>query len=85
LEQTWPDGTPLWFYVLKEAEHRGGGDRLGPVGGRIVGEVLVGVLLADPEAFTNVDPAWQPSLPAESNTYAISDLLAIGTPTKGGA
>jgi hypothetical protein len=23
-------------YILKEAEHRGGGDRLGQVGGRIV-------------------------------------------------
>jgi len=27
---TWPHGTPLWFYILKEAEYRGGGDRLGP-------------------------------------------------------
>src|SRR5919108_2430464 len=24
--------TPLWFYLLKEAEHRGAGERLGPVG-----------------------------------------------------
>ncbi len=43
LEQTWPHGTPLWFYILKEAEHRGGGDPLGPVGGRIVAEVLIGL------------------------------------------
>jgi hypothetical protein len=32
LDKTWPHGTPLWFYILKEAEHRGGGDRRGPVG-----------------------------------------------------
>ena len=30
----WRLETPLWFYLLKEAEHRGGGERLGPVGGR---------------------------------------------------
>jgi hypothetical protein len=30
---------------------RGGGDRLGDVGGRIVGEVLVGVISADPESY----------------------------------
>ena len=49
VEYTWPHGTPLWFYILKEAEHRGG-DRLGPVGGRIVTEVLIGLLRADPSS-----------------------------------
>lgn len=39
LELTGP--SPLWYYVLKEAE-RGGGQGLGPVGGRIVAEVLLG-------------------------------------------
>jgi hypothetical protein len=29
----------LWFYILKEAEARGAGNQLGPVGGRIVAEV----------------------------------------------
>ena len=48
LEHAWPDGSPLWFYILKEAAHRGRGDRLGPVGGRIVAEVLIGLLRADP-------------------------------------
>src|SRR5205809_1873853 len=40
----WRDETPLWFYILREADVVGDGDRLGPVGGRIVGEVLVGLL-----------------------------------------
>ncbi len=35
--------TPLWYYVLQEAGESGG-DRLGPVGSRIVGEVLVGLI-----------------------------------------
>ena len=52
----WRDETPLWFYILREADVAGDGDRLGPVGGRIVGEVLVGILDADPESFRAVDP-----------------------------
>ena len=55
--------TPLWLYILKEAEVLHDGDRLGPVGGRIVGEVLVGIIDADPESFRSVDPGWTPTLP----------------------
>jgi len=64
VEQTWPDGTPLWFYILKEAEQRGGGDRLGPVGGQIVAEVLIGLLRADPTSYLSLNPGWEPILPA---------------------
>jgi Animal haem peroxidase len=75
----WELETPLWLYVLKEAEHRGGGERLGPVGGRIVGEVLVGVVDADGESFRAVDPSWQPTLPraSESSGFGLADLLAF--------
>ena len=34
--------TPLWYYLLKEAEVRGHGEHLGPLGSRLVGEVIVG-------------------------------------------
>ena len=37
-------GTPLWFYVLREAEVTSGGGHLGPVGGGIVAEVIVDLL-----------------------------------------
>jgi hypothetical protein len=77
LEQPWPDGTPLWFYVLKEAEHRGGGDRLGPVGGRIVAEVLIGLLRADPASYLSLQPGWQPDLPAAGVGFGIADLLTL--------
>ena len=40
--------TPLWYYVLREAQVKGNGEHLGPVGGRIVAEVLVGLLEGDP-------------------------------------
>ena len=39
--------TPLWYYVLKEAELVEDGLHLGPVGGRIVAEVLIGLLQSD--------------------------------------
>jgi hypothetical protein len=75
----WRGETPLWFYILREADVLGDGDRLGPVGGRIVGEVLIGILAADPEAFLNVDPAWQPTLPAAGKEpYGLADLLVLG-------
>jgi hypothetical protein len=45
------DETPLWYYVLLEAEVMGGGLRLGPVGSRIVAEVIEGALWSNPDSF----------------------------------
>jgi hypothetical protein len=59
----WTDETPLWLYVLRESAVRHGGDRLGAVGGRIVGEVLVGIISRDPESYLALDPSWEPTLP----------------------
>jgi hypothetical protein len=39
--------TPLWFYILREAQVRENGKRLGPVGSRIVAEVFIGLLEGD--------------------------------------
>ncbi|MCO8274942.1 peroxidase [Actinoplanes sp. TRM 88003] len=72
LKEEWPNGTPLWFYILKEAED---GDRLGPVGGRIVAEVLLGLLRADPAGYLSLDPDWQPLLPARGAAFDLADLL----------
>jgi len=41
--------TPLWFYILAEAE-AGGGQRLGEVGSFLVASTFIGVLLADPDS-----------------------------------
>ena len=76
-EHGWTDATPLWLYVLKEAEALEHGDRLGPVGGRIVGEVLVGIIDADPESYRAVDPGWTPTLaPRVGNSFGLADILA---------
>jgi hypothetical protein len=73
----WPGETPLWFYVVREAEAREDGERLGPVGSLIVGEVLVGIVDADPRSYRAVDPVWRPTLPArEPGRFTLADLLA---------
>ncbi|MBX3529120.1 MAG: hypothetical protein KF849_00830 [Rhizobiaceae bacterium] len=43
--------TPLWFYVLKEAEVRAGGNALGPLGTVLVAETLLGLIIADPQSY----------------------------------
>jgi hypothetical protein len=74
----WTGETPLWYYVLKEAEVRAGGERLGPVGGRIVTEVLLGLLGADPGAYKRTEPGWRPALPAsQPGDFIMGDLLAL--------
>jgi hypothetical protein len=73
----WAGATPLWLYVLKEAQHRGDGDRLGPVGGRIVAEVLIGLLRADADAYLTAEPGWRPTLPGSGAGFALADLLAL--------
>jgi Animal haem peroxidase len=75
-EHGWTWETPLWLYVLKEADALHDGDRLGPVGGRIVGEVLVGIIDADPESFRSVDRSWKPTLPShDPDRFGIADIL----------
>jgi hypothetical protein len=53
--------TPLWFYVLAEAE-KAGGNSLGEVGSFLVASTFVGVLLADPDSALSrgFDPTQSP-------------------------
>jgi heme peroxidase len=77
----WDAETPLWYYVLREADVQQEGDRLGEVGGRIVGEVLVGIIDADPESYRSVDRSWRPTLPAATpDRYGIADLISACEP-----
>ena len=83
----WNGEAPLWFYILKEAElvgdvgavdGKGMARTLGPVGGRIVAEVLLGLLDADPGSYRQVEPAWRPELPsAQPGRFTMSDLLRL--------
>jgi hypothetical protein len=75
-------GAPLWYYVLGEAQHEQDGDKLGPVGSRVVAETLVALLEADPTSYRNRTD-WAPTLVAsETDTpigdFRIQDILAEG-------
>jgi hypothetical protein len=54
--------TPLWFYILREAHVMAAGSRLGPVGGRIVGEVLIGLMQLNRNSYLSANPRWRPTL-----------------------
>ena len=67
--------TPLWYYLLREAE-LGGAASLGPVGGTIVAEVLVGLLQGDPLSYISQRPTWKPELPgAKAGDFTLPDLV----------
>lgn len=68
--------TPLWYYILKEAEVMENGLRLGPVGGHIVGKVFANLLKADAQSYLAARPSWTPTLPsATPGDFRITDLL----------
>jgi hypothetical protein len=64
--------TPLWFYVLREAEFNGG--RLKGVGARIVAETFHRAIEGSVESIVR-DPAWRPSLGPNTTTFRMVDLL----------
>ncbi len=79
------DNCPLWTYILAEAmNHRvkvktpttKGVEvmtpRLGPVGGRIVAEVFLGLMFGDNNSLLSLDPNWHP---AAGSNYALKDLV----------
>jgi hypothetical protein len=66
LGQNLDRSTPLWYYCLKEAEVMASGLTLGPVGGRIVGEVILGLLKLDRGSYLNSRNRWKPTLPTRS-------------------
>jgi hypothetical protein len=82
---------PLWTYILAEAilnkepvkipvkeDITITTPRLGPVGGRIVAEVFLGLMFGDANSLLSLDPQWQPpSGPA----FALKDFVnyALGT------
>ncbi|HET9905609.1 MAG TPA: heme peroxidase family protein [Anaerolineales bacterium] len=68
--------TPLWYYILREAAVLNGGDRLGPVGARIVAETFVTMLKRDTSSYLNVPGGFRPILPAVSRgDFTVADML----------
>ena len=71
--------TPLWYYVLKEAEVRANGNSLGELGSRIVCETIIGQLMYDEESYLNQKGGWDPSkgvtLPNGDLIVTVRDFL----------
>jgi len=88
LNETLRNQTPLWYYVLCEAgtrEFGASGKHLGRVGGRIVAEVLVGLLHADAASYLSCEPAWRPrELPAATaGDFTMIDLVSFVEESEG--
>jgi hypothetical protein len=69
--------TPLWFYILAEAE-AAGGNRLGEVGSWLVAATFIGILLADPDSALSkgFNPAQSPlRMPDKSPVDSIAKWM----------
>jgi hypothetical protein len=72
------NNAPLWYYILAEAQQQLVDDstpiRLGPVGGRIVAEVIIGLMLGESLSFLN-QPAWKPLDDLGGESFNIPELI----------
>jgi hypothetical protein len=77
------DSTPLWFYILREAQLQHDGLQLGEVGANIVGRVFIGMLQLDRDSYLADEPRWRPTLPDRSGRvtgqFTIPDLLTFAS------
>ncbi len=67
--------TPLWYYVLKEAEVIEGGARLGPVGSHLVAPVFTECLRADPGSYLHDPAGWRPTLRGDTGSFTLADVV----------
>jgi len=81
---------PLWTYILAEAAHHKArvklpvtenisiaNPQLGPVGGRIVAEVFLGMLFGDNDSFLGASPKWTPTIHSQkAGTFTLADLVS---------
>jgi hypothetical protein len=81
------ENCPLWTYVLAETIESTvtvktlEGDKpiktrkLGPVGGRIVAETFVGLLVADSSSYVSLNPLWEPKDLMENGVFGLRELI----------
>lgn len=78
--------TPLWYYILREAEIQGttrnqnphdefGGQHLGSVGSTIVAETFVGLLWMDENSFIRSPIKFDPVIPRKETDFELADLI----------
>lgn len=91
LGRVFVENCPLWTYILAEAMHHKEKveipvkgkvfiktPRLGPVGGRIVAEVFLGLMFADKHSLLGSEPTWHPK---NNPNYKLKDFVkyALGS------
>src|SRR5262249_41098754 len=88
IDPAFKNNCPLWTYVLAETvesdvaikttkgERKIKTRKLGPVGGRIVAEVFVGLLIGDSSSFLAQDPLWTPTTYAVDGVFGLRELIA---------
>jgi hypothetical protein len=88
VDKVFAGNCPLWTYILAEAMHHQENvkipvkekgkfistPRLGPVGGRIVAEVFLGLMFGDSNSLLSLDPTWTPDTKAGAK-YALKDFV----------
>jgi len=80
---------PLWTYILAEAiqnqtsltipvkeSKKISTPQLGPVGGRIVAEVFLGMMFGDNDSFLSAHPNWVPTIRSKGAKFALRDIVA---------
>jgi hypothetical protein len=74
------EATPLWFYVLKEAQ-KAGGNHLGALGSVLVGETLLGLVIQDPNSYWHQSGSdggrWHPKDGARPDGHVVDSIPAL--------
>jgi hypothetical protein len=78
------DNAPLWFYILAEPQLQFEDDdtpiTLGPVGGRIVTEVIAGLIAGDNHSYLSQQPCWRPIKELTRNGhFGFAELVLVAT------
>jgi hypothetical protein len=81
------DNCPLWTYVLAETQEEllsvqtNQGEKkittrkLGPVGGRIVAETFIGLMMADSTSYFCMNPIWKPSKANAQGRFGLREFV----------
>jgi hypothetical protein len=76
LATAFDNGTPLWYYVLAESQ-LAGGKKLGPVGGRIVADILTQLLQNDSGGILRGNFTPMPPIAPAPGQFGLADFLVF--------
>ena len=75
LKEVFSKATPLWFYLLAEAENNEGGETLGETGSRIVAETFIGLLKIDKFSILNNNFSPNKDLINDKGNFGMPEML----------